>query len=90
MENTATTKMDLTGKSISDLARIIRADWASVNFGAKPYLNAMRSIENLNDAYGCEDGRTQVLYFLSNATSWRGDVARQVKAELNRRLKARR
>ena len=88
MENT-TTKMDLTGKPISDLARIIRADWANVYFGAKPYLSAMRGIETINDAYGCEDGRVQVLYFLSNATTWRGDVARQVKAELNRRLKAR-
>ena len=73
--------------SICAIARIIKSDWQKVYFGAVPYLNAMYSVENMNDTYGCEDGRTQVIYFLSNASTWRGATAKVVKAELNRRLK---
>jgi hypothetical protein len=75
--------------SIRAIANIIKADWQKVYFGAKPYLSAMMCVENMNDAYGCEDGRTQVIYFLSNASTWRGATAKVVKAELNRRLKSR-
>jgi hypothetical protein len=70
------------------IVKLIRSNWRPVYFGAEPYLGAMSGIEKLSDPYGFgEDGRTQVLYFLSNATTWRGGVARLVKAELNRRLK---
>ena len=75
--------------SICAIARIIKSDWQKVYFGAVPYLSAMFSVENMNDTFGCEDGRTQVIYFLSNASTWRGATAKIVKAELNRRLKIR-
>jgi hypothetical protein len=35
-----------------------------------------------DEMYGYDTGKSVVLYFLSNATSWRGEVARRVKAEL--------
>jgi hypothetical protein len=36
---------------------------------------------------GFDSARSVVLYFLSNASSWRGDVAKRVKAELKAHLK---
>ena len=69
-------------RSLSEIAREIRKDWAPVNFAAKPYLEAMGSLNQITDAYHYDSGRSVVLYFLSNASSWRGDVARRIKAEL--------
>lgn len=79
--------VDYSKFSIRQLAGIIKADWKNVYFGAVPYLDAMMLLEKIEDRYIMEDGRTIVLYFLSNAKTWRGDVAKAVKAELNRRLK---
>lgn len=80
---------ELQALSISELARIIRGNWKpKVYFGAVPYLDAMHSLEKITDTYGCDGAKEIVIYFLSNATTWRGDVARAVKAELNRRIKS--
>lgn len=78
---------ELTDKSISELADMVRTDWKNPYFGAAPYLEAMLFIDNINDKYIFEDGRTVVTYFLGNANSWRGETARAVKAELKSRLK---
>jgi hypothetical protein len=77
----------LSGQDISSLSQIIRRDWAKVNFAAVPYLDAMRSLSSVEDRYGQDPGREIVLRFLGNAGSWRGPVAKAVKAELRRRLK---
>ena len=77
----------LQALSLRRLAYLIKANWTRVYFGAKPYLDAMVTMESTTDAYGCDDGRSIVRYFLANATTWRGDVARKVKVELQRRLK---
>lgn len=69
-------------RSISDIAAEIRGDWRNVNYAAKPYLDAMSSLDSVHDSYGVESARTVILYFLSNAGSWRGDTARRVKKEL--------
>ncbi len=73
--------------TIIQLARICQAAWKNVYFGAKPYLDAMRQMSQITDKFGEDDGKTIVIYFLSNATTWRGEVAQEVKAELKRRLK---
>ena len=74
-------------RSLKEIAAEIRSDWKKTYFGAVPYLDAMSQVDSVDDAYGVEDGRTQVVYFLANATTWRGEVARRVKAELNAMLK---
>ena len=61
-------------------------DWKQPYFGAVPYLQAMHSLETLNDYYGVDDARSIINRFLSNAATWRGPVAREVKAELKRML----
>ena len=51
---------------------------------ARPYLDAMEGLSTVNENYIAEDGRAVVLYFLANAGSWRGEVARRVKQELKK------
>ena len=64
------------------IAEEIQANWPKVHFGAVPYLHAMTTMDSITDNYGCDSGESVVLYFLSNATTWRGEVARRIKAEL--------
>jgi len=75
-----------TTRPLCQIAAEIRADWtdAKINFAAKPYLFAMMSLQDINSPYGSEDGKTMVLYFLSNAGQWRGETAKRVKAELKK------
>jgi len=76
----------LQDKPIRGLADEIRADWKNVNFAAAPYLDAMNSLDSIDDQYFQDNGRSIVSYFLSNATGWRGEKAKEIKAELKRRL----
>jgi hypothetical protein len=54
-----------------------------------PYLEALYSMQSINDKYGADSGSSIVAYFLSNARQWKGEVARNIKKELNKRLKER-
>lgn len=74
-------------RSISVIAAEIRKDWKKPYFGAVPYLQAMFSLDNVTENYGADDAKSIVLYFLSNATTWKGPVARQIKAELKAMVK---
>lgn len=69
-------------RSLSAIAADIRANWPNVNYAAKPYLEAMAELDSISQRYGYDSARDIVLYFLSNATTWRGDHARRIKAEL--------
>lgn len=69
-------------RSLSAIAREIRRTWTKVYFGAVPYLDALSTMDKVTDDFGCDSGVSVVLYFLSNATTWRGDDARRIKAEL--------
>lgn len=70
-------------REIHTIAREIIQNWGSkVNYAAKPYLDAMAHLRGIGDKYGYDDARSIVLYFLSNASSYRGDAAKTHKAEL--------
>ena len=69
-------------RSLAVIAREIRADWPKPYFGAVPYLSAMRDLDRITDMYLFDSAKSVVLYFLANASSWRGDNARRIKAEL--------
>jgi hypothetical protein len=60
--------------------------WRDPYFGAVPYIRAMRYLATMTDKYGDDDADDIVMYFLSNAKTWRGDDARRIKAELNAML----
>ena len=82
------TTTDLATLPISSIARLIRQNWPRVNYAAAPYLQAMATLHSITDKYGYDSGHSIVRYFLANAAAFRGDVAKQIKFELNRRLKA--
>jgi asparagine synthetase B (glutamine-hydrolysing) len=69
-------------RPIHEIADDIHAAWPNVYFGAKPYLEAMQDLNSIEENYGNDSARSIVLYFLSNANSFRGEEARALKAEL--------
>ena len=74
-------------RSLSTTASEIRKDWKAtakngIYFGAVPYLDATSSLDSIDDKYGMDSAKSIVLYFLSNASTYRGDTAKRIKAEL--------
>lgn len=86
-ENTEKKWVNLCDMTIAQIAKLIDKDWQKVNFAARPYLCAMYSLESVSDAYGYDSGKSIVAYFLANASTYRGEVAREIKKELNKRIK---
>lgn len=80
----ATKKIEkVQNRPLYEIARDIRKDWGSkVYFGAKPYLDAMASLDSINDNYGWDSADNIVRYFLANASTWRGETAKAIKKEL--------
>lgn len=69
-------------RPIRTIALEIERDWRRVNYAARPYLDAMQCLLGVNDRYYQDEARDIIRYFLSNATAWRGEKARAIKAEL--------
>ncbi len=69
-------------RTISTIARDISRNWENVNYAARPYLNAMYELEGPNDYVMSDSARSIVLYFLGNASSFRGPIAKALKLEL--------
>ena len=73
----------MTKRPIYTIANEISKDWGyKVNYAAKPFLQAMFTLTNIDDYYGCDSAKGIVGRFLSNAGQWRGETARRVKKEL--------
>lgn len=72
---------------LKDIAFEIEQNWPNVNYAARPYLDAMFSLDSIYDDYYDDSGSEIVAYFLGNATGWRGDTAKRIKKELNAMLK---
>lgn len=79
----------MNARPLHTIAAEIRADWKRPYFGAAPYLSAMATLGSIRDPYGLDSGTSIVSYFLANASTWRGETARRIKAELNAMLKER-
>ena len=78
---TKTTK-NIQNRPLNAIARDIRNDWKNPYYGAKPYLDAMASLDSINDNYGWDSADSIVRYFLCNASTWRGETAKAIKKEL--------
>lgn len=74
--------MSTEKRSIRSIALDIRKEWAKVNYAAKPYLDAMMELNSINDKYYNDSAKSVVMYFLSNASGFRGERAKALKAEL--------
>ena len=71
-----------TYRSLSTIAKEIKSDWKNISPYAKPYVDAMGQLDKITDKYHADDAKGIILYFLSNASTWKGEVAKRIKAEL--------
>ena len=46
-------------RPLYEIAKEIKNDWKNVYFGAKPYLDAMATLDKVSDNYEWDSGRTQ-------------------------------
>ena len=67
---------------ICHIARDIRIDWKNIKYSAKPYLDALTQVHDVNDRFGYDDARSLIKYFLANASTYRGENAKKYKLEL--------
>jgi len=73
--------------TVSEIAYAIAKDWKNVSPYAADYLNAMKSINSVEDNYYADSAKSVVMYFLANAASYRGENARAYKALLKEMVK---
>ena len=79
-----------TVRSLNEIANEIRKDWPvawNERHPAGAYLVPMSTLDKVTDNYGMDSGKSIVIYFLSNATGWRGETAKRIKAELKAMIK---
>lgn len=75
--------------SIAQLANLIRKDWKKPYFGAEPYIRTMSEMYYNSVSgrmYGADTADSVIRYFMANASGWRGETAKAIKAELKRRV----
>lgn len=78
-------------RKIYEIANDIEKEWNAtskngVYFGAVPYLQAMKSLSTIEDKYVLDSAETIILYFLSNASTFKGTKAKSLKEELKQIL----
>ena len=72
-------------RAINEIAQEIQKVWgAKLYFGARPYLFAMLSLRDATDTYGMDSAKSIIVYFLANASTFRGEQAKALKAELKK------
>jgi len=74
-------------RPLYQIADDIEDAWEKVHYAAKPYLQAMKCLDDINSCYGLDPAKQIVAYFLSNASSFRGPKAKKLKDELKALLK---
>lgn len=73
----------MSHRPLREIASEISSEWKTPHYSAAPYLAAMHTLTDRNSTYFQDSATSVILYFLSNASTWRGPVARRIKAELN-------
>lgn len=76
-----------TNRPLYEIAADIKRTWARPYFGVAPYLQAMSQLDKITDRFYDDDAKSIVVYALSNMTTFRGDDARRLKAELKALIK---
>jgi hypothetical protein len=69
-------------RPLRHIAREIRTAWQKPYFGAVPYIDAMMTLDQITDMYYDDSAKSIVLYFLANAGTFKGERAKELKAEL--------
>lgn len=78
-------------RPLHEIAREIIDDWRQQGKGvspyAQPYLDALLTLDTINDDYGLDSGYSIVSYALSNMSTYKGENARMLKRELKLHLR---
>lgn len=89
MTTTKTTPKALE-RPLYEIADEIRRDYRKqgkpVFYAAVPYLDALGSLDTLDDSFYEDSAVSVVNYLLGNLNTWRGETARRVKDELKSAL----
>lgn len=81
-------------RPLSQIAHDIRRAWVTksgapaVHSSARPYLAALSTLSSISDSYGLDSARSIILYFLANASTFRGPAARSLKDELKAHVRS--
>ena len=74
-------------RPVYKIAADIVNDWSRPNYAALPYLTAMLTINNEQEQFGQDTAKNVILYFLSNAGTYKGPKAKELKTELKTLIK---
>lgn len=69
-------------RPLNEIAREILEDWKNISLHAKPHVEDMLRLRSIDDRFGADTAYDVVTYFLANADTWRGEIARRIKKEL--------
>lgn len=69
-----------------DIARVWPSQGKGVNYAAAPYLDALRQLNTCADRFYGDSAESCILYFLRNASTFRGPDAKRLKDELKAHL----
>ena len=77
---------------IADMKKICREQktpttWRKKYVYAVPYIDAILTINSINDRYGFDTGRGLVNYLLANLNTYKGETAKRLKGLLKEHLK---
>lgn len=90
-ETTTARSVNATGpRPIKDIVADIFTEWGAkvqtVGYAAKPYLDALATVETAEEMYGADKAEHLLRYLLSNLTQFKGQRARELKEELRSHL----
>lgn len=76
----------MSKRTFQQIAKDIKSTWLNVYFGAVPYLEAMLELDTTdpNTMYYNDSAENIALYFLANASTFRGNDAKKLKEELKK------
>jgi len=71
-------------RPLYEIAREIRKDWRPICPHAEAHLEGFENATNIDEMFMFDSVKGEVLYFLSAASTWRGETAKRVKVELKK------
>lgn len=76
----------MSKRTFQQIAKDIKSTWLNVYFGAVPYLEAMLELDTTDPdtMYYNDSAENIALYFLANASTFRGNDAKKLKEELKK------
>ena len=76
----------MSKRTFQQIAKDIKSTWLNVYFGAVPYLEAMLELDTTDPdtMYYNDSAENIALYFLANASTFRGSDAKKLKEELKK------